>query len=852
MKSPTTGQYPHRPVASLRLGFAAVDEIREGLGVVSHLVEQISHEVGPRVPRRQVAVTDQLGDAFVNVINQITVESHRHRLFLSHAHGYVTPRNEDSVHDRKNYYTTLLTVAHEPTDSLRRRLSLFGDAGPRPNAARKGGFTESSMSDGTPAGRESRTRPDASTRLNSDDRERLQTLDGVGPVTADRLAQEFGTVGEIVRTALRAHDGPAWQCVDRGDALARFEAVDGVGHARADRLVETIVEEWTDVGEALRADRERGRLVTDGGDDTVDGVVPERYDGLVLRTPLANGEIGDDEHYEITRASSAVFVEFDGDGDGVDRYAYPFEDLLLTAWRVHNSDDDRADGGDDDPEVRADSGRNRFEEMDDDELRVEHDRLKLKVKGALRDERSDAPVPLGDSRGTLDEFRGLLNDLSRVSEVIDDRARRRDRDDDDPEIVTDGGSRRTTIVGERRSDVYGEQRRRVHRALGELLDADHGPHREVTVTARQVASRDERLDSSTAGRWLSTLCGENPRLDDEEASAVFDVNLWSGCRSRRKWTVSQRLPDGSVDAFVGSDDREERERAQSTVRVSPPDRQNVTVTAEQALMTVVCERCRSRYAAARSECPNCRDSPEVVTDGGRPSCVDCGGQPDGLDAPTRETLCRPCARQRADTRAAQVVTDGGRPEPDWREDGLCNLCRDRTARTLTGDSHPQGPNIVVCEACAYDAPEMSVSSEAVDRLREYCWFRSGNPVLGMVFDAYDRTDLDWKDWERVVRHSRGTLAVRVDVGLGHDRYVGVSRHGPVVVRHDRETEIDDAQAASHYLKLVTDSDATTLWPVCAEHTPVVQRCSWSDASWHEIASDPETWAAFESFGGESA
>jgi hypothetical protein len=530
------------------------------------------------------------------------------------------------------------------------------------------------MSEHTTAGVESRTRPDASTRLNSDDRERLQTLDGVGPVTADRLAQEFGTVGEVVRTAPRAHDGPAWQCVDRGDALARFEAVDGVGHARAERLVETIVDEWTDAGDVIQSTR----------------------------------------------------------------------------------------------------------------------------------------------------------------------------------VATDGGDRRTEISGERRRDDHAEQRRRVHRALGELLDADHGPHREVTVTARQVASRDERLDASMAGRWLSTLCGEDARLDDEEASAVFDVNLWSGCRSRRKWTVSQRLPDGSVDAFVGSGDREERERAQSTVGVSPPDRQNVTVTAEQALMTVVCERCRSRYAAARSECPNCRDSPEVVTDGGRPSCADCGGQPDGLDAPTRETLCRRCARQRADTRAARAVTDGGRPEPDWREDGLCSLCRDRTARTLTGDSHPQGPNITVCKECSYDAPEMSVSPEAVDRLREYCWFRSGHPVLEMVFDACPREDLTWKDWERVVRHSRGALAIRVDVGLGHDRYVGVSRHGPVVVRHDRETEIDDAPAASHYLKLAAESDSTTLWPVCAEHTPVVQRRSWSDASWHEIAADPETWAAFEDLRGESA
>ena len=34
------------------------------------------------------------------------------------------------------------------------------------------------------------------------------------------------------------------------------------------------------------------------------------------------------------------------------------------------------------------------------------------------------------------------------------------------------------------------------------------------------------------------------------------------------------------------------------------------------------------------------------------------------------------------------------------ETTTCELCGDGPAETLTSDSHPEGPNYVVCEACA--------------------------------------------------------------------------------------------------------------------------------------------------------
>ncbi len=306
------------------------------------------------------------------------------------------------------------------------------------------------MSEHTSAGNESRARPDASTQLNSDDRERLQTLDGVGPVTADRLAQEFRSIGEIIRTALEAYGGATWSRVDNDDdALARFERVDGVGHARAQSLAQTIVEELTDVGDVLRQERQCGRLVTDGGRDA------------------------------------------DDESDRGHRHALPDVEMLEPS------------------EVEE-----KISSVDD--------------PGSLN-------VLLDDER--------LCENRSEVIAAIEDRlaAVRSDESDNDPEVRADGGVQR---------DTRAEQRRRVHRALGQLLEADHGPHRQTTVTSREIARRDSDLTPSAVGRWLSTLCGDDPFYGGERPSAVFDLELWSDTGARRRWMVSDRLPDGTVDEFV--------------------------------------------------------------------------------------------------------------------------------------------------------------------------------------------------------------------------------------------------------------------------------------------------------------
>ena len=362
-------------------------------------------------------------------------------------------------------------------------------------------------------------------RLNSDDRERLQTLNQVGPVTADRLAQEFASVAEIVRTALRAHDGPTWQCVDRDAALARFEAVDGFGHARAERLVETIVEEWTDAGEALRRERERGRLVTDGGQNTdreSDGGHRHALPDVEMLEP---SEVEEKISSVDDPGSLQVLIDDERLCENRSEVIAAIEDRLAS---VQSNDQDGPE-----VEVRV-AGETETLETNDTTWRVCG--VSTGKTLARHDNREDAVAAYSRLSEHSDQT-PILVKPGRIYGGHDDD----DQDDNDPEVCTDGGVRR---------DTRAEQRRRVHRALGQLLDADRGPHRQTTVTAREVARHDGDLNPSTVGRWLSTLCGEDPFYDDESPSAVFDLELWSDTGARRRWMVSDRLPDGTVDEFV--------------------------------------------------------------------------------------------------------------------------------------------------------------------------------------------------------------------------------------------------------------------------------------------------------------
>jgi len=45
-----------------------------------------------------------------------------------------------------------------------------------------------------------------------------------------------------------------------------------------------------------------------------------------------------------------------------------------------------------------------------------------------------------------------------------------------------------------------------------------------------------------------------------------------------------------------------------------------------------------------------------------------------------------------------------RPGRDPSDEHLCEVCEVRSSTTLTADSHPAGPNLVVCERCADPDP----------------------------------------------------------------------------------------------------------------------------------------------------
>lgn len=555
------------------------------------------------------------------------------------------------------------------------------------------------MSEHTSAGNESRARPDASTRLNSDDRDLLQEARGVGPVTADRLAATYPSLGQLVEDCVIVDRGEQTSVDDVDEARERLTSVDGVGEARAETLAEAIVDaivplsprdQYNELtlttcaqcGDTLEPYRAGPSTITLGRvsrtvrdcpscgsfgttvhtehgthsltglahttservrracERTRDGPREVRADGGGV-SPLVDDREERDESTDCSHKYDHDYGEYDRDAVfvreqcrdcGAERERLPNDE--------DNSDDDSGSSPDGTTDEHPDASgvgastlrrlRERAElsqyELADladmsrssvyhaehgrdwvtDNVRSRLLRALLATEktpdlsevrqvmadgGAVATTSDDADAEeywtascrniTGDQNRTVHEDPDCpplqqaktvrqatsrqIEEFGRCSRCSDgesavdgwEKAREvrcphcgKDTDnpashipgcDADSEVVADGGSR---------LNPRAEQRRRAHRALGELLDADHGSHRQTTVTSRQVAGRDERLNASTAGRWLSTLCGDDPFYDDEPPSAVFDIELWSKCGRRRKWTVSDRLPDGTVDEFV--------------------------------------------------------------------------------------------------------------------------------------------------------------------------------------------------------------------------------------------------------------------------------------------------------------
>lgn len=114
--------------------------------------------------------------------------------------------------------------------------------GPWWDTVRHGGSV-STMSETNGAASNRRTRPDASSRLDSDDRDRLQEATGVGPVLADRFAAAYGDLATLVEDCVAVDRGEQTSVDDREEPLTRLTAVDGVAEARAKALAAAIVED---------------------------------------------------------------------------------------------------------------------------------------------------------------------------------------------------------------------------------------------------------------------------------------------------------------------------------------------------------------------------------------------------------------------------------------------------------------------------------------------------------------------------------------------------------------------------------------------------------------------------------